>query len=102
MMWPHVLPRKFFPAAAFALIAGVLFRDLLRGQVLFWRDVQVLFFPYRQAFAQAIRDGSWPIWIEGHGFGQPLLALSDAQVLYPTTWLCLLWTPWTSYGVAAV
>ena len=96
------MPRKFFPSAAIAVVAGVLFRSLLTGQVLFWRDIHALFFVYREALARAVSEGAWPVWYEGHGFGQPLLALSDAQILYPTTWLSLILTPWTSYGIAAV
>src|SRR5262249_21129436 len=47
------------------------------------------------------RAGSWPVWDDGLGFGQPLLADPSAQALYPPTWLGLAFRPWTYYTLFA-
>jgi hypothetical protein len=76
----------------------VLFRDaLLRGRVFFHRDVQLMWHTQVETFVRAVTAGEWPVWNPFIGFGQPLWADANTQVLYPPTWLHLLVRPWTYY-----
>src|SRR5882672_10737689 len=68
--------------AALAALVLALFWRLLAGRVLFDRDIAVLFHPQAQAFFTAVRQGSWPVWNPFPGFGEPMLANSNTQVLY--------------------
>src|SRR5687767_15062092 len=54
------------------------------------------------AFFRAVTSGSWPLWDPCTSFGVPLLANPNTQVLYPFTWLHLLFMPWTVYTVYVV
>jgi hypothetical protein len=83
-------------------ITAILFRELLIGRVLFFRDVHVLYFSYVAAFARALREGAWPLWDDGRAFGHPLLAVPDAMILYPTTWWNAFLPGWAAYCAFAV
>ena len=88
---------------ALALVPVWLMRDALLGLgALYQRDVHLYWHHQAEAFVRAVAAGSWPVWDRTVGFGQPLLANSSAQVLYPLTWLNLLMRPWWYYTVFAV
>jgi hypothetical protein len=74
------------------LVLGVLLvpRAVLRGEVFFERDVQLVWHPQTEAFVHAIASGSWPLWDPHVAFGHPMLANPNTQALYPPTWLNLL------------
>ncbi len=85
-------------ALATLALAVVLYPGaLLRGEAFFERDLHLDWYPRIAALGRALREGAWPVWEPGLGFGQPLLADPSVQVLYPTTWLALV-LPWgTAY-----
>jgi Bacterial membrane protein YfhO len=72
-------------------------RALFGNAVMYKRDVHLVWVPQVEAFVRAVFSGAWPVWDPGPGFGQPLLADTSAQVLYPLTWLNLLMRPWAYY-----
>ena len=91
----------------FAILLGglvlALFRDtILRGRVFFHRDVHLMWYTQVETFVRAVTAGEWPVWNPYIGFGQPLLADANTQLLYPPTWLHLLMRPWSYYTVYAV
>src|SRR5437762_6292438 len=90
-------PPALVPAAALAAVVAALFFPLLRGRVLFDRDIAEVYHPQAEAFYRAVREGAWPLWNPCLSFGEPMLANPSMQVLYPTTWLLLVLTPWTWY-----
>jgi hypothetical protein len=76
---------------AFVLL---LFPDLvLRGRVLFERDISLMWQPQAESFVRAVTGGSWPLWDPYVAFGRPMLANPNTQVLYPVTWLNLVLGP---------
>lgn len=97
----RLLPRRDRLAllALFAIVALLLEGALFRGQVFYNRDIHLVWHPQAEAFVRAVASGSWPVWDPCLGFGQPLLAESAAQVLYPLTWLNLLVRPWVYYTI---
>ncbi len=87
---------------ALAALVVWLFREaLFGGGVFFKRDIHLVWHPQIEGFVRAIAAGSWPLWDPSPAFGQPLLADSGAQVLYPPTWLNLILRPWTYYTLFA-
>lgn len=94
--WARARPRT---AVALALAAGPAFllKDALLGGALYARDIHLYWHAEVEAFVRAVAGGAWPVWDRGLGFGQPLLANSSAQVLYPPTWLNLVMAPWRYY-----
>lgn len=84
------------PESALALLVLVplllvVFHDIvLDGRVLYWRDIHLVWEPLSAAFVRGWRPGSWPLWDDGQGFGQSLVANPQAQVFYPPTWLALV------------
>ena len=72
-----------------ALYPGAVFG----GRVLFARDLHLQWHTQVEGFVRAVAAGSWPVWNPWIGFGQPLWANANNQVLYPTTWLNLLLPP---------
>lgn len=85
-----------------ALIVFVFRQAVFGGQVLFIRDIGMVWYPQIESFVRCIASGSWPLWDVHRGFGQPLLADPSSQVLYPPTWLNLLIRPWHYYTLFAV
>ena len=95
--WLREHPREAV-AAALSLVPAVLLRDAILGRgALYQRDIHLYWHAEAEAFVRAVAAGSWPVWDPTLGFGQPLLANSSAQVLYPPTWLNLLVRPWWYY-----
>ena len=83
---------------AFTILAGltVLFfwKIALTNQVLAGLDVFAYFYPYRDFASEAVRAGRLPLWNPYLFMGAPLLANSQAAVLYPLHWpLAWLSTP---------
>lgn len=86
-----------------AALALILFRKaVFAGQVLFVRDIGMVWYPQVESFVRCIAAGSWPLWDVYRGFGQPMLADPSAQIVYPLTWLNLLIRPWHYYTFFAV
>lgn len=65
--------------------------------MLYERDVHLYWHAEAESLVRAVTSGAWPVWDPTLGFGQPFLANSSAQVLYPMTWLNLLVRPWWYY-----
>lgn len=86
-----------------ALLALLLFcavplrTALLRGEVLFQRDVNMVWLPQVEGALRVLAAPAWPLWDPLPGFGRPLLADPRAELLYPATWLHLLLEPGTYY-----
>jgi Bacterial membrane protein YfhO len=78
---------SWFAGLALAPLALVTFFPLLRGRVLFERDILSYWFAQVETFVRTVAGGSWPVWDPWVSFGQPMLAQPDTQVLYPFTWL---------------
>ena len=91
------LTRKDLPwLLALALLAVPLFYGpLLGGEVLYRRDLNMLWVPQMESFVRAVAEGSLPLWDPYRAFGQPLLADPRAQIAYPPTWLNLVMRPGT-------
>jgi hypothetical protein len=90
------------PAIVVALVLVVFRRLLSGGQVLFERDLHAWAYPLRETLVRTVAGGSWPVWDPYVGFGQPMLANPEMQVLYPFTWLNLLLRPWTWWTLGAI
>jgi hypothetical protein len=89
-------------AATFLLCIVLLPGAFSRGEMLFERDLNVDWYLRLQALTHAVRDVSLPLWDDGMGFGQPLLADPGTEVLYPPTWLALAVPRWAGYTVFVV
>jgi hypothetical protein len=88
------------------LLAGVaallLPRVVLLGEVLFERDVQLVWHPQTEAFVRAVASGAAPLWDPHVAFGHPMLANPNTQVLYPPTWLNLIVPAHVYYALYAL
>jgi len=73
--------------AAVALLAGPIFD----GNALYFRDLQVFFVPLKQFLADSLRAGVLPFWNPNVSMGTPYFAEMQTGVLYPPSWLLLLW-----------
>jgi hypothetical protein len=74
-----------------AALVVFLFQDvLLRGRVLYERDIHSVWHGQVESLVRCVASGSWPIWDPYLSFGQVFLANPGTQVLYPWTWLNLL------------
>jgi hypothetical protein len=87
--------------AGLALLVAFVLADVLRGRVLFERDIAALQWGLAASFARSVAAGSPPLWNPWMGFGQPMLANPAAQVAYPPTWAGLLLAPERWYSVYA-
>ena len=77
--------------AALAALALVFFWKIaLTNRVLAGLDVFAYFYPYRDFASVALRAGQLPLWNPHLFMGTPLLANSQAAVLYPLHWP-LIW-----------
>lgn len=84
----------------FALLVAVLFPGaILRGQTFFLRDIHLQWHGQMESFVRSVGAGSLPVWDPWIGFGQPLWANANNQLLYPTTWLNLLLPATTVFTV---
>jgi hypothetical protein len=80
-----------------ALLPG----PLLRGGVLFRRDLSMVWLPQAETFVRVVSAGAWPLWDPWRAFGMPLLGDPRAEIAYPITWLNLLVSPATYMTVFA-
>lgn len=86
-----------------ALICVVYWWKLLNGGGLNGGDTYPYFMPQKMVFAQAIANGSLPLWHDLTGLGYPLHAESQAGVFYPTNQLLYrLFDFHTAYNVSIV
>jgi hypothetical protein len=91
-------PAWIAPAAALlAVLVALFWKVVWRGEVFYERDIHLIFLGQAETFVRAVMGGSWPVWDPYPGFGQPMLANPDAQVLYPFMWLNFLMAPATYY-----
>ena len=79
------------------LLVALFWRVVSRGEVFYERDIHLIFLGQTETFVRAVLSGSWPVWDPYPGFGNPMLANPDAQLLYPPTWLNLVMSPGTYY-----
>ncbi len=77
-------------AALAALTLAFFYKIALTNRVLVGLDVYSYFYPYRDYVSEALRAGRLPLWNPYLFMGSPLLANSQAAVLYPLNWP-LLW-----------
>jgi hypothetical protein len=90
-------------ASISALICVVYWWKLLNGGGLNGGDTYPYFMPQKMVFAQAIANGSLPLWHDLTGLGYPLHAESQAGVFYPTNQLLYrLFDFHTAYNVSIV
>jgi hypothetical protein len=68
---------------------------LFTNRVLATGDILLYFYPYRDFVAEALREGRIPFWNPYLFSGAPLLANTQAAVLYPLHWP-LIWLPVTA------
>jgi hypothetical protein len=94
--------RRWTTLALAALVIAVVFRRALGGEVLYRRDVHLMWYTQVEAIVRAVAAGEWPVWNADIGFGQPLWADANVQILYPPTWLNFVVRPWTCYTVFVV
>ncbi len=88
--------------AGLGVLVTFVLADVVRGRVLFERDIAALYWGLCASFVRCLRADSPPFWNPWMGFGQPMLANPAAQILYPPTWLNLLLAPERYYSVYAV
>lgn len=92
--------RGWAAAATLAAIVAVLLgRPLLLGEVLFDRDIHAVWYAQTEVFVRALFEGSWPTWDRSVGFGHSIVGNPNRQVFYPPNWLNLLLPPWVAYTV---
>ena len=77
-------------AALAALTLAFFWKIALTNRVLVGLDLFSYFYPYRDFVGEALRAGQLPLWNPYAFMGAPLLANSQAAVLYPLNWP-LLW-----------
>jgi hypothetical protein len=94
----HAAPLAVLVAASL----GVFWEAVFTSRVFFRRDVLGYWYPLVETFVRVVGKGSWPLWDPYETFGLPMLADPGSQVLYPTTWLNLLFLPHTVYKVMVV
>jgi hypothetical protein len=88
---PRIQKRDAAAILALALSVLVIFWKIaLTNRVLVGLDVFAYFYPYRDFVSAALRAGQLPLWNPYLFMGAPLLANSQAAVLYPLHWP-LIW-----------
>ena len=97
--WRSIDPALLATMGGAAIVIAIVLRRALLGEVLFRRDVHLMWYTQVEALVRAVTAGEWPLWNPDIGFGQPLWADANTQVLYPPTWLNLLLRPWRYYAL---
>ncbi len=83
--------------AIVALLLVVFFRDIvIHGKTLFFYDVLMQNYPFRQYFAEGLRMGDFPLWCSHIYCGFPLFAESQGGPAYPVQMLLYLLLPDTA------
>jgi len=96
--------RDLAAVGVLALACALLFRDAvtLRG-VLFYYDHSLQNFPYRQFFAEGLRQGDLRLWTDDIFCGFPLFAEGQGNPLYPLFPLLFVLLPdWVAYNFYTV
>ena len=93
--WP-----RWVPIAVYAFVTLILFRKFVfSADMLFGHDTLGLGYVARLFFAEALREGSFPLWNPFILGGTPFLnALSGGDSLYPTSLLLMLVEPYRALG----
>lgn len=99
---PRIAPDRLALAGLAAVVVFLHRGALFSGGVIYKRDVHLVWQPQIEGFVRAVLSGALPLWDPCPSFGQPLLADTGAQVLYPLTWLNLLMRPWVYYTLFSV
>lgn len=89
----------------FALLVLVLLihRDVVfGGRAFFDRDLEHFLYERLFAFREAVLSRSLPLWNPYPAFGEPMLAVGNAEFAYPTTWLVLALPPYRTDTVVVV
>lgn len=95
--------RTLLPLAGLLALICFAFRGaVFGGGVFFRRDVHMIWYGQVASFVHAVTGGSWPVWDPFSGFGRPLWANPNNELLYPITWLNLVILPWTYYTLFVV
>lgn len=76
-----------------AFVLALFAQAVFGGRTLYENDLSHLWAPQTEVFVRTIESGAWPVWNPYAGFGQPMLANANYQVLYPPTWLNLVLVP---------
>lgn len=77
-------------ASLLVLTLAFFYKIAFTNRVLVGLDVFTYFYPYRDYASEVLRSGRLPLWNPYLFMGTPLLANSQAAVLYPPNWL-LMW-----------
>jgi hypothetical protein len=96
--WPAARPALVLSGMALVLCHA----GLGPGRVLLGRDIALGWHVGVEAMVRAVTGGAWPLWSAHVGFGQPLWADANNQVLYPFTLLHLVLRPWTVLALYSV
>ncbi|MFY0579155.1 hypothetical protein ACN28S_37180 [Cystobacter fuscus] len=81
---------RLLPWVGLLLGMALVYRALLRGQVLAGRDAFRIFFPDSAFLLEALRAGEIPLWTPYPRLGQPFAATLYSQVFYPPRLLTVL------------
>ncbi len=75
----------------FLVLFVLVFKEFLfTDGTFFERDSTLLEIPSRQLCVELLKEGNFALWTDAYGNGQPFLANPKNAVLYPGTWLYLL------------
>jgi len=75
----------------FLLLFVFVFKEFLFTEGIFFeRDSTLLEIPSRQLCVELLKEGNFALWTDAYGNGQPFLANPKNAVLYPGTWLYLI------------
>lgn len=96
--WPALVTALGFLLVAIWPLRAAVFGD----QVLFRRDINMVWLPQLETLIRVAATPAWPLWDPFGGFGRPLLADPRVEALYPLTWLNLLLMPGAYYTVFCV
>jgi len=88
---------SFALAGLAALVFALLHASLLGQGFFFERDIHMMWVGQIESFVHCVVGGSWPVWDPMIGFGRPMLANANNQILYPPTWLNLVVRPWVYF-----
>ena len=67
--------------------------------IFFERDSTLVEIPARQLCVKLIKEGNFALWTDAYGNGQPFLANPKNAVLYPGTWLYLVFPFFSAFKI---
>jgi hypothetical protein len=75
-------PRAWLPFLSHAILVLWSFQgSLLRGQLLFFRDISTYYFPNYVFLSRALDSGTWPLWNPACDAGAPFLMAEPLELL---------------------